>query len=140
MYLHLIDRFKKYFIMDFHHTLKVAADPEEVFAALTIPFQIELWSGYPADMKAEKGYVFSLWEGDITGVNLDVKVNKLLVQEWFFGEQEEQSVVRIELKKEGSYTVVDLNHTNIPEDVFEEITEGWREYYLGAIKGMLEMY
>lgn len=126
--------------MDFHYTLKIAADPEEVFAALTTPFQIELWSGYPADMKAEKGYVFSLWEGDITGVNLDVKINRLLVQEWFFGEQEEQSIVRIELKKEGGYTIVNLEHSHIPEEVFEEIAEGWREYYLGAIKGMLEMY
>lgn len=126
--------------MDFHYVLKIAADPEEVFAALTIPFQIELWSGYPADMKAERGYVFSLWEGDITGMNLDVKTNKLLVQEWFFGEQEERSIVRIELGKEGAYTVVNLEHTHIPEDVYEEITEGWREYYLGAIKGMLEMY
>ena len=58
--------------MDFQYQLEILAEPEEVFAALTNPFQIELWSGYPADMKAEKGYVFSLWEGDITGVNLEV--------------------------------------------------------------------
>lgn len=126
--------------MDFHYTLEIAADPEEVFAALTTPFQIELWSGYPADMKAEAGYLFSLWEGDITGVNLEVKPGKLLVQEWFFGEQEEQSVVRIELKKAGGRTLVALEHTHIPEDVYDEITEGWREYYLGVVKGMLEMY
>ena len=98
--------------MDFEYKMEITADPEEVFAALTNPFQIELWSGYPADMKAEEGYVFSLWEGDITGVNLEVVPGKLLVQEWFFGEQEKQSIVRITLK----------------------------EYYLEAIKGMLEMY
>ena len=38
--------------MDFNYELEINADPEEVFAALTVPFQIELWSGYPADMKA----------------------------------------------------------------------------------------
>ena len=86
--------------MDFEYKMEITADPEEVFAALTNPFQIELWSGYPADMKAEEGYVFSLWEGDITGVNLEVVPGKLLVQEWFFGEQEKQSIVRITLKKE----------------------------------------
>lgn len=42
---------------NFNYELKIAADPEEVFAALTNPFQIELWSGYPADMKAGL-YVF----------------------------------------------------------------------------------
>ncbi|MFR5954766.1 MAG: SRPBCC domain-containing protein [Odoribacter splanchnicus] len=88
--------------MDFEYKMEITADPEEVFAALTNPFQIELWSGYPADMKAEEGYVFSLWEGDITGVNLEVVPGKLLVQEWFFGEQEKQSIVRITLKKRGS--------------------------------------
>lgn len=126
--------------MDFQYQLEIIADPEEVFAALTNPFQIELWSGYPADMKPEVGYVFSLWEGDITGVNLEVVPNKRLVQEWFFGEQDEQSIVRITLKKAGGRTLLDLNHTNIPEDVYEEITEGWRDYYLGSVKSMLEMY
>lgn len=125
---------------DFKYTLAITASPEEVFTALTNPFQIELWSGYPADMKAEAGYVFSLWEGDITGVNLEVQPNRLLSQEWFFGEQEERSIVRIELKKSGVQTTLTLTHTNIPDDVYEEITEGWREYYLGSVKNMLEIY
>lgn len=126
--------------MDFHYTTEIFADPEEVFAALTNPFQIELWSGYPAEMKAESGYVFSLWEGDITGVNVEVIPNRRLVQEWFFGEQDERSVVDIQLKKQDGKTLISLNHTNIPEEVYEEITEGWQEYYLGAIKNLLEMY
>ena len=126
--------------MDFEYKLVIAADPEEVFAALTNPFQIEIWSGYPADMKAEAGYVFSLWEGDITGVNLEVVPNRRLVQEWFFGEQEEQSLVEIKLKKETGKTVLDLKHTHIPAEVYEEITGGWREYYLGSMKEMLEIY
>lgn len=126
--------------MDFKYSLEISADPEEVFAALTNPFQISIWSGYPADMKAEAGYVFSLWEGDITGVNLEVVPNRRLVQEWFFGEQAEQSVVTINLRKNGSRTLLELTHTHIPDDVFDEITEGWREYYLGSVKNMLEMY
>ncbi len=126
--------------MDFEYKLVIAADPEEVFAALTNPFQIEIWSGYPADMKAEAGYVFSLWEGDITGVNLEVVPNRCLVQEWFFGERDEQSLVEIKLKKENGKTVLDLKHTHIPAEVYEEITEGWREYYLGSMKEMLEIY
>lgn len=126
--------------MDFHYKLLIAAEPAEVFAALTVPFQIELWSGYPADMKPEAGYEFSLWEGDITGVNIEIVPSRRLVQEWFFGEQPEQSIVRIELKKDVNKTFVELTHTHIPDDVYEEITEGWRDYYLGAIKEMLEMY
>ena len=126
--------------MNFEYTVDIAADSEEVFTALTNPFQIEIWSGYPAEMKAEEGFVFSLWECDICGVNLEVKPNRLLVQEWFFGDTAERSIVTLKLKKVGEQTQVELEHTNIPDDVFEEIVEGWKEYYLGSIKGMLEMY
>ena len=49
--------------MNFKYTIDITADPEEVFTALTNPFQIELWSGYPHEMKAEEGFVFSLWGG-----------------------------------------------------------------------------
>ena len=61
-------------------------------------------------------------------------------QEWFFGETDQRSIVTIKLKKDGSRTRVELEHTNIPDEVFEEIVEGWKEYYLGSIKGLLEMY
>lgn len=125
---------------NFNYELQIAADPEEVFTALTNPFQIELWSGYPADMKPERGYVFSLWEGDIAGVNLEVVPGKKLVQEWFFGENEEASVVTFKLKREGNGTLLTLTHTHIPEEVYEEITEGWKTCYLGSLKDMLEMY
>ena len=126
--------------MDFQYKVEILAEPEEVYAALTNTFQIELWSGYPAQMEDKVGFVFSLWEGDLTGVNLEVQVNKLLVQEWFFGEQEEQSIVKIALKKNNNKTLVELDHSNIPNEVYDEITEGWREYYLGSIKSMLEVY
>ena len=125
---------------DFTYELEIAAETEEVFAALTTPFQIELWSGYPAVMDTTVGTEFSLWEGDITGVNLEIITNKLLVQEWFFGEEEHKSIVKLELKKRLNKTLIKLHHSNIPVEVYDEITEGWKEYYLGSIKGMLEMY
>ena len=126
--------------MNFSYSVDILATPEEVFAALTNPFQIALWSGYPAVMKPEKGFEFSLWEGDICGVNVEVVPDQKLVQEWFFGDIAETSIVTLTLKKEKECTRVELLHVHIPDEVYEEITEGWREYYLGAIKGMLEMY
>jgi len=124
---------------DFNYELTINADREEVFAALTTPFQIELWSGYPAVMNAEEGTEFSLWDGDICGKNLYVTANKQLVQEWYFGE-EEKSIVTIKLKMDVNKTKLTLVHTNIPDEAYEEICEGWVEYYLGSIKNFLEIY
>ena len=56
--------FKKYYIIE--------AEPEDVFTALTNPFTIELWSGYPAVMDTNPGTEFSLWDGDISGKNLEI--------------------------------------------------------------------
>lgn len=126
--------------MDFSYKLRIGADKEEVFNALTNPFQIALWSGYPADMKNEVGYEFSLWEGDISGINIEIIPNKKIVQEWYFGEREGRSIVSIELKAIGSNTtMLELRHTNIPDEAYDEIVEGWKEYYLGSMKDMLEM-
>ena len=56
----------------------IAATPEEVYRALTNPFAIELWTGFPARMSTEPGSEFSLFEEDIVGKNLEFIENKLI--------------------------------------------------------------
>ena len=49
----------------------LAAPPEEVYAALTNPATIQLWSGEVAVMSTDPGSEFSLWEDSIVGRNLE---------------------------------------------------------------------
>lgn len=125
---------------EFTFSLEINSTQEEVFNALTNSFQIEIWTGYPAVMDDQPGTLFSLWDGDITGCNLEVIKDYKIVQEWFFGETEHPSIVNLVLKKAGKNTRVELKHTNIPEDVYDEIVEGWKEYYLESVKSFLEFY
>ncbi len=125
---------------NFDYILTINATPEEVFNALTNPFQIELWTGYPTVMDDKEGTIFSLWEGDITGCNIEIVKNYKIVQEWFFGATENPSIVTFLLKKSGKDTRIELTHTNIPCDAYDEITEGWKEYYLKSMKDFLEFY
>lgn len=117
----------------FQKSFKINAEPADVYSALTNPYTIELWSGYPAVMSEEPGSEFSLWEGDITGRNLEFVKNRKLVQEWYFGEQAEKSIVTISIKADRENSEVTVEHTNIPDSEFAGIAEGWREYYFGAI-------
>jgi activator of HSP90 ATPase len=117
----------------FKKTFRINAEPSDVYAALTNPYTIELWSGYPAEMSQIPGSEFSLWEGDITGKNIEFIPDRKLVQEWYFGDQQEKSIVTITIMPEGGNSVVSVEHTNIPDDDFNDIAEGWREYYIGAI-------
>ena len=112
----------------------INATPEEVYTSLTNPLTIELWSGYPAEMQLVEGSEFTIYEGDISGKNIFLIPNQQLVQEWYFGENTEKSIVTINLKPSGGGTHVELEHTNVPDEDFENMEEGWRSYYWGAIK------
>lgn len=117
--------YKKYFI--------VPAAPEEVYAALTNPNTIQLWTGDPAEMSTEPGSEFSLFEGNIVGKNLEFEEGKLLVQEWYFGEQELKSIVTIKLHSHKYGTSAELRHLNIPDEAYDDIVEGWNDSYFGAL-------
>lgn len=117
--------YKKYF--------SLPATPEEVYLALTNPLTIKLWTGEEAEMSTEVGSEFSLWEGSIVGKNLEFEENKKIVQQWYF-EQEEESIVTIKLHKDGNHTSVELSHSNIPDEAYDNITEGWREAYMGSLQ------
>ena len=89
-------------------------------------------------MSTEPGTEFSLWDGSIAGKNLEFEPNKKIVQEWYFGEQEEPSIVTIKLHAHKYGTSAELRHTNIPDEAFQDISEGWDEAYFGALIGFFE--
>jgi len=117
----------------FKKTFKINAEPSDVYAALTNPYTIELWTGYPAQMSTDPGSEFSLWEGDITGKNIEFVQDKKVVQEWYFGDQPEKSLVTITITPDKENSQVTVEHSNIPDEEFSDIAEGWKDYYIGAI-------
>ena len=122
--------FKKYFI--------IPAPPEDVYLALTNPNTIQLWSGEEAEMSTEAGSEFSLWDGSIVGKNLEFIDGKKVVQQWYFGEQATDSIVTITLHPHQEGTSVELKHTNIPDEDFDDIVDGWKENYFGSIREFYE--
>lgn len=121
--------FKKYFTLP--------APPDQVYLALTTEATIRLWSGDKAEMTAEPGAEFSLWDGSIVGRNLEFEKNKKIVQQWYFGDHED-SIVTIKLHPEGEGTSVELRHTNIPDEDYEDIVEGWTHAYFGSLQEFYE--
>ena len=118
--------FKKYYI--------ITAQPEEIYLALTNPATIQLWTGEPAEMSTEPGSEFSLWEGSIEGKNIAFEENKKITQEWYFGDQEPPSIVTIKLHPHKHGTSVELVHTNIPDEAYGEMVEGWNVNYFGFLQ------
>lgn len=117
---------------------RIKGAPEEIYAALTNSFAISLWTGSKAVMKEEPGSRFSLFEEDIEGINISFEKDRQIVQEWFFGDQEEKSIVTITLRPDRHYTKVELHHSNIPDDAYDDMAYGWEEYYFGGLKDFFE--
>jgi activator of HSP90 ATPase len=122
--------FKKYYELD--------APPEEVYAALTNPLSIKLWTGEEAVMSTEPNSEFSLWGESIVGKNVAFEENKTIIQEWYFGDQKPESVVTIKLHPGKHGTSVEVRHSNIPDEAYEDIVEGWDGPYFGALQDFFD--
>ncbi len=116
---------KRYYILN--------AEPKDVYNALTNKTMLEIWTGETAEMAAIPGTGFSLWDGSITGINLEFEENKKIVQQWFFDEENTDSIVTLKLHPHKKGTSLELVHTNIPDDAYENISDGWDEDYFGAL-------
>jgi uncharacterized protein YndB with AHSA1/START domain len=117
--------FKKYYI--------IPAPPEEVYLALTVETTIELWTGDKASMQAVPDTEFSMWDESIVGKNIEFEAGKKIVQQWYFGEQEEPSIVTIKLHPHEDGTSMEVRHTNIPDADYNDIADGWTNSYAAAL-------
>jgi uncharacterized protein YndB with AHSA1/START domain len=124
-----LKEFKKYFI--------IPAPPEKVYLALTVETTIELWTGDQASMSPVPGTEFSMWDESIVGKNLEFEPNKKIVQQWYFGDQAEESIVTIKLHPHEEGTSMEVRQTNIPDQDYEDIADGWTNSYAA---GLIEFY
>jgi len=122
--------FKKYYL--------ISAPPDQVYLALTNEATFQLWSGDKADIQAYPGGEFSLWDGSIVGKFIDLEPSSKIVQQWYFGDQPEESIVTIKLHTHDLGTSAEVRHTNIPDADYQDIIEGWNEVYFGSLREFYE--
>lgn len=107
------------------------------------------WKGFTqsnARISKEVGGEFSIFDGSVTGTNLELQEGKLIVQKWRFGSWSDgvQSTVRLVFEEpESGVTVVKLTHTDVPEEdrygnatVVENTERGWRDLIFQRIRAV----
>lgn len=107
------------------------------------------WKGFTqsnARISKEVGGEFSIFDGSVTGTNVELQEGKLIVQKWRFGSWPDGvvSTVRLTLDEpEPGLTVVKVMHTDIPEEdrygnatVVENTERGWRDLILNKIRAV----
>jgi uncharacterized protein YndB with AHSA1/START domain len=121
--------FKKHFI--------IKALPQDVYAALTSKTILEIWTGEPAEMDEEPGKEFSWFDGAICGVNVEFESGKKIVQHWYFGD-EHISLVTIKLHDDKKGTDLEIRQDDIPDEDYENISEGWEFEIVENLRELLE--
>jgi len=125
-------------VKDYKKYYSIPATPDEIYMALTNPITMELWTGETAEMSTEPGSEFSMWDGSITGKNLEFEPGKKIVQQWYFEGESDNSIVTIKLHSDKGGSSVELRHTNIPDNDFDDMVDGWNNSYFGGLIDFFE--
>ncbi|KAL8260499.1 hypothetical protein R6Q59_028452 [Mikania micrantha] len=107
------------------------------------------WKGFTqsnAKISKEIGGEISIFDGSVTGTNLELQEGTLIVQKWRFGSWPDgvYSTVRLVLEEpEPGVTVVKLTQTDVPEEdrygnstVVENTERGWRDLIFHKIRAV----
>jgi hypothetical protein len=85
----------------------------------------------PTDVSPRAGGSFALFGGYITGRQIELVPNELIVQAWRVGNwtRGRYSIARFELVAEGARTRIIFDHAGFPQGRAEDLASGWQEHY-----------
>jgi activator of HSP90 ATPase len=96
------------------------------------PKKHALISDEPAKISTKEGTRFSVFGGYITGRNLHLVRDKLIVQSWRGSDWKKSdldSTFIIHLQQKGKDVVLYATHANVPDNHFAGINKGWYTHY-----------
>jgi len=122
-----------------HQEIDIKANRQRIYDALLDSRQFTAFSGAPAEINREPGGTFSMFGGLIVGRNVESVPKERIVQAWRPAAWDPgvYSLVKFELKEEGSQTKIVLDHTGFPEGNFRHLDYGWHAHYWEPLKKYL---
>lgn len=119
-----------------HEEITFPVTPHRVYEALLDSKQFSAFSGLPAKIDRAAGGTFSLFEGQITGRNVELVPDHRIVQAWRSGGFPEgvYSIARFEITAQGSGARLVFDHTGFPPKLRDHLASGWQEHYWGPLK------
>jgi activator of HSP90 ATPase len=112
-------------------TVTINSNPNQVYEALMDSKKHAEFTGDDAEIDAKVGGKFMVWGDYIEGENLELEQDKKIVQKWRATDWPEDyySTATFELEPEGENTKLTFTQTDVPDDNFESISQGWHDHY-----------
>jgi activator of HSP90 ATPase len=122
-----------------HQETNFSATPQRLYEVLTDAKQFAAFTGMPAEIDPKEGGAFSMFKGMIVGRNVEMIPGQRLVQAWrpTHWDAGLYSIVKFELKPQGSETMIVLDHTGFPAGEFDHLNPGWKLRYWDPLKKFL---
>jgi activator of HSP90 ATPase len=116
----------------------VPAGAQEIYDAwLSSSGHESITGGQPAQISAREGAEFTVWNGYITGRNLQLEPGRRIVQSWRttkFTAADPDSQIEVVLQPAPGGTKVTVNHTNVPDGHTSYRDGGWQRSYFEPMK------
>lgn len=121
-------------------TVTFKASPHDVYEALMDSKKHAKFTGDKALISRKVGGKFSAFDGYSEGTNLELVPDIKIVQTWRASDWPEglYSKVTYSFKEMTGGTRLSFTQTGVPAELYEEIEQGWRDYYWAPMKEMLE--
>lgn len=122
-----------------HQEIELKAAPQRIYEILLDSKQFAAFTGMPATIDPPAGGAFTMFGGMIVGRNVELVPGQRVVQAWrpTHWDPGVYSVVKFELKPQGSGTLVILDHTGFPEGEYDSLFKGWGSHYWDPLKKYL---
>lgn len=123
-----------------HQSVAIQASAHDLYEALMDSKKHAAFTGADAKISREVGGKFSVFDDWATGVNVELIPDMKIVQKWRGGDWPEGyfSEVTFVFKKTKNGTRLEFTQTDIPEEFFEDMEQGWIEWYWEKLKSYFE--
>jgi activator of HSP90 ATPase len=115
------------------------ASPHEIYEMLMDSEKHSEFTESPAKISRKVGGRFSTWDDYSTGTNIELVQDKKIVQKWRASDWPEghYSVATFEFEKVDGKTKLTFTQIDVPEDQYEAVSQGWKEFYWEKMKDMI---
>jgi activator of HSP90 ATPase len=114
-----------------------SATADDLYTALTEPNHVAAFTGSRVEISQEAGGRFSLFDGSISGTQVELTPGKKIVQKWRSSEWPDGhfSTVTITLADYDDGCHLSLVQQGVPASDYERTSQGWPRFFWERIKG-----
>jgi activator of HSP90 ATPase len=120
-------------------TILFKAAPGRLYEAILDPKIHSQFTGAKATGSMKVGGKFTAYDDYISGRILELEKNKKIVQEWASTDLPENHLTQVtfEFIPVHGGTKLVFTQTNVPDERYDDISQGWEDFYWKPLKAML---